>query len=79
MITARFRGLVPLLALAGLAACSSDDPAPTGPTTPANGTLAITVTGLPTGTNAALTITGLQRHQHRHRDLRRRHHPHGGA
>ena len=58
MITARFRGLVPLLALAGLAACSSDDPAPTGPTTPANGTLAITVTGLPTGTNAALTITG---------------------
>lgn len=54
----RFRALLPLLALAGAAACGSDDPAPTQPTTPANGTLVVTVTGLPAGANAAITVTG---------------------
>lgn len=54
----RFRALLPLLALAGAAACGSDDPAPTQPTTPANGTLVVTVTGLPAGTSAAVTVTG---------------------
>lgn len=45
--------------LLALAACSSDDPvAPPTPVTPANGTLAITVSGLPTGVNAALTVSG---------------------
>ena len=54
----RFRAHAALLALLGLAACSSEDPAPTAPTTPANGTLAIVVSGLPTGANAAVTVTG---------------------
>ncbi|WP_306522180.1 hypothetical protein [Gemmatimonas sp.] len=39
-----------------LVACSSDES--TGPTTPANGTLAISVSGLPSGANAAITVTG---------------------
>lgn len=43
--------------LLALAACAgSDDPA--GPVTPANGTLAVTISGLPTGVNAAVTVTG---------------------
>jgi hypothetical protein len=43
--------------LLALAACAgSDDPA--GPVTPANGTLTVTVSGLPTGVNAAVTVTG---------------------
>jgi hypothetical protein len=40
-----------------LAACSSDD-TPTEPVAPLNGTLAVTVAGLPTGVNAAVTVTG---------------------
>jgi len=42
--------------LLALAACGSDDPVT--PVTPANGTLAITVSGLPAGVNAAVTVTG---------------------
>jgi hypothetical protein len=42
--------------LLALAACGSDDP--TAPVAPANGTLAITVSGLPAGVNAAVTVTG---------------------
>jgi hypothetical protein len=40
-----------------LAACSGDD-TPTQPVAPLNGTLAVTVAGLPTGVNAAVTVTG---------------------
>ncbi len=40
-----------------LAACNSDND-PVTPPTPANGSLAVTVSGLPAGVNAALTITG---------------------
>lgn len=58
MIAMRLRAFAPLLALAALAACSSDSPTSTGPTTPANGSLAITVSGLPAGANAAVTVTG---------------------
>ncbi len=46
-----------LLSVASLAACSSDD----GPTTPpvvANGSLVVTVSGLPSGAGAAVTVTG---------------------
>jgi hypothetical protein len=43
-----------LFAAASLAACSSDD----GPTAPTTGSLAITVAGLPAGTNGAVTVTG---------------------
>jgi hypothetical protein len=43
--------------LLALAACAgSDDPA--GPVTPANGTLTVTVSGLPAGVNASVTVTG---------------------
>jgi hypothetical protein len=42
--------------LLALTACSSDDPA--GPVTPANGTLNVTVSGLPAGVSAAVTVTG---------------------
>ena len=42
--------------LLALAACGSDDP--TAPVTPANGTLAITVSGLPAGVNATIAVTG---------------------
>ena len=42
--------------LLALTACGSDDPA--GPVTPANGTLTVTVSGLPTGVNAAVSVTG---------------------
>ena len=44
------------LSLLALAACGSDDPA--GPVTPANGTLVVTVSGLPAGVNAAVTVAG---------------------
>jgi len=46
------------MALLALSACSSDDDGPTTPITPANGTLTVTVSGLPSGVNAALTVTG---------------------
>jgi len=42
--------------LLALAACGSDEPV--GPVTPATGTLNVTVSGLPTGVNAAVTVTG---------------------
>ena len=45
--------------LLALAACGSDGPtAPVAPVAPANGTLAITVSGLPAGVNAAIAVTG---------------------
>jgi len=48
-----------LLALPlALAACGSSDAPSAPPAAPANGTLAITVSGLPTGVNAAVTVTG---------------------
>jgi hypothetical protein len=40
-----------------LAACGGDD-APTQPVAPLNGTLAVTVAGLPAGVNAAVTVAG---------------------
>ena len=47
------------LSLLALAACGSDDPAgPVTPVTPANGTLVVTVSGLPAGVNAAVTVAG---------------------
>ena len=47
------------LSLIALAACGSDDPAgPVTPVTPANGTLVVTVSGLPAGVNAAVTVAG---------------------
>lgn len=53
----RIRALaVAAFALGALAACSDDDE-PTNPT-PTTGTLAITVSGLPTGVNAAITVAG---------------------
>ncbi|MDQ8162479.1 MAG: hypothetical protein P3C10_07840 [Gemmatimonadota bacterium] len=54
----RFRTIAAAsFSLLALAACSgSDDPA--GPVTPANGTLTVTVSGLPTGVNASVTVTG---------------------
>jgi hypothetical protein len=53
----RFRALaVTSFTLLALSACGSDDPA--GPVTPANGTLSVTVSGLPAGVNAAVTVTG---------------------
>jgi hypothetical protein len=56
-ISLRLRAAATALATTfALVACSSDEP--TGPTTPANGTLAITVSGLPSGANAAITVTG---------------------
>jgi len=54
---ARFRSVaMAMVAMTGLAACSSDS-TPTTPTPPANGSLSITVSGLPSGTNAAVTVT----------------------
>ncbi len=57
-ILSRFRTFAAAsFSLLALAACAgSDDPA--GPVTPANGTLTVTVSGLPTGVNAAVTVTG---------------------
>ena len=47
------------LSLLALAACGSDDPVgPVTPVTPANGTLVVTVSGLPAGVNAAVTVAG---------------------
>lgn len=47
------------LSLLALAACGSDDPAgPVTPVAPANGTLVVTVSGLPAGVNAAVTVAG---------------------
>ncbi|HEY0930428.1 MAG TPA: hypothetical protein VGE27_10965 [Gemmatimonas sp.] len=45
---------VAFLAMGALAACSDDD----DPVQPTTGTLAVNVSGLPAGTNAAVTITG---------------------
>ncbi len=54
MTFSRLRAAVALtLALGALAACGDDDPS--GP--PANGNLTITITGLPSGVNAAVTVT----------------------
>ncbi|MCU0636871.1 MAG: hypothetical protein MUE41_18530, partial [Gemmatimonadaceae bacterium] len=53
----RARHLATFALMATLAACGDDngtDPQPT----PQNGTLAVTVSGLPAGTNAAVTVTG---------------------
>lgn len=44
------------LSVAVFAACSSDA-SPTTPTAPANGSLTVTVSGLPAGVNAAITVT----------------------
>ena len=50
----RFRSVAMLaIAIVSLAACGSDSTAP-----PSNGSLAVTVSGLPAGTNAAVTVTG---------------------
>jgi len=58
MMTARVRAFaLASFATVALAACSGDE-GPTTPPAPQNGSLAIAVSGLPTGTNAALTITG---------------------
>lgn len=58
-MTARFRALaLSSLAALALAACSSDDDGPTTPTPPANGSLAITVSGLPSGVSGSVTVTG---------------------
>lgn len=56
---ARFRAfaLASLAALA-LSACSSDEEGPTTPPAVQNGTLAITVSGLPAGTNASVSVSG---------------------
>ena len=57
-MTARVRAFaLASFATVALAACSGDE-GPTTPPAPQNGSLAIAVSGLPTGTNAALTITG---------------------
>lgn len=54
----RFRAIaMAVLASGALAACSDDD-GPTTPPTTANGSLAIAVSGLPAGTNGAITVTG---------------------
>lgn len=56
---ARIRALaLASIATLTLAACSSDDDGPTNPPTVANGSLAITVAGLPTGVAGAVTVTG---------------------
>lgn len=58
-MSARFRALtlVSMAALA-LAACSDDDEGPTTPTPIANGSLAVTVSGLPSGVSGSVTVTG---------------------
>lgn len=58
-MTARFRALaLSSLAALAFAACSSNNDGPTTPTTPANGSLAITVSGLPSGVSGSVTVTG---------------------
>ncbi len=53
----RFRAFATTaLAVFAFAACGDDDPVT--PPTPANGSLAVNVSGLPAGTNASLTVTG---------------------
>jgi peptidase M66-like protein len=54
---ARSRALAPLLAAALLSAGCSGDRATT-PTQPGDGALAVTVSGLPSGTAASVTVTG---------------------
>ncbi|HSU92899.1 MAG TPA: M66 family metalloprotease [Gemmatimonadaceae bacterium] len=54
---ARSCALAPLLAAAILASGCSGDRGTT-PTQPGNGTLAVTVSGLPSGTSASVTLTG---------------------
>lgn len=55
MMSLRVRAIaMASMATIALAACGGDDPV----TPPANGTLAIAVSGLPAGVNAALTVTG---------------------
>ena len=54
---ARSRALAPLLAAALLSAGCSGDRATT-PTQPGDGALAVTVSGLPSGTSASVTVTG---------------------
>lgn len=44
------------VAIFALAACGKSDPV--SPTPPANGSLVVTVSGLPSGTNPAVTVTG---------------------
>jgi len=53
---ARIRSMAVVLLAAGAFVACSDDDNPTQPST--TGTLAVSVTGLPVGTNAAVTITG---------------------
>ncbi|MDB4909787.1 MAG: hypothetical protein JWO39_610 [Gemmatimonadetes bacterium] len=56
LASARSRALAPLLAVALFAAgCSSDG---STPTQPGNGALAVTVSGLPSGTAASVSVTG---------------------
>ncbi|WP_291155819.1 hypothetical protein [Gemmatimonas sp. UBA7669] len=58
-MTARFRALaLTTLAAFALAACSDDEDGPTTPPTPTNGSLAVTISGLPTGTTGTVTVTG---------------------
>ncbi len=53
----RFRAFATTaLAVFAFAACGDDDPVTPQP--PANGSLAVNVSGLPAGTNASLTVTG---------------------
>lgn len=49
----RLRSIAAAIAIVSLAACGSDSTSP-----PANGSLTVTVGGLPAGTNAAVTVTG---------------------
>src|SRR5690348_7015587 len=54
---ARSRALAPLLVAALVTAGCSGDHATT-PTQPGDGALAVTVSGLPSGTSASVTVTG---------------------
>ncbi|MCE2901890.1 MAG: hypothetical protein ACK6DP_16295 [Gemmatimonas sp.] len=54
----RLRALAFSFATLALAACSSNDDGPTTPPAVANGSLAITISGLPTGVSGAVTVTG---------------------
>ena len=49
----RLRSIAAAIAIVSLAACGSDSTSP-----PANGSVTVTVGGLPAGTNAAVTVTG---------------------
>lgn len=57
LLLTRARRVASLALVAAVAACGGDDD-PITPPTPQNGTLAVTISGLPAGTNASVTVTG---------------------